>query len=165
MSTIFRTYGGDRFDTYDLLFKLANQESWKAFDNNFKPPYPMDIWFNEEFLAIEIPILEATLDDVKITTTNDEMTITRSVSKSDTTGKTYVNRGVVKRPFSYTWRPGPKFDLTKLSAEYNNGLLIISIPFAETALPKEVKILNHGENWKKVAMGEPLKEVEKTPAN
>ena len=156
MSTIFRgrTWPtSDRFDAFDLLFRIANQESWKAFDNSFKPPYPMDIWYNKEFLTLEIPILESSLDDIAITTTNDELTITRNQPKPEPEDRVYVNRGVVKRPFSYVWRPGPKFDLGKLTAEYNNGLLIISIPFAEAALPKKVEVLNHGENWKKIATG------------
>jgi len=165
MSTVFRGRNwpsSDQFDAFDLLFKLANQDNWRAFSTDFKPPYPMDIWYNKEFLTLEIPILESTLDDIVITTTNDELTITRSAPKADPADRVYVNRGVVKRPFSYVWRPGPKFDLGKLTAEYNNGLLIISIPFAEAAIPKKVEVLNHGENWKKIATGEKLDKVRVT---
>lgn len=154
MRTFFRGVG-DQFDAHDLLFKLSNQNMWRAFDTSFKPPYPMDIWLNSEYLCIEIPILQSELTDVKITTTSDELTVTRSAPKIPE-DRVYVNQGIVKRPFSYTWRPGPKFDLEKLSAEYNNGLLTISIPIATSAMPREVSILNHGENWKKIATGQSL---------
>lgn len=151
------------FALHDLLFRLANSESedWRVFDNRFKTPYPMDIWHNSEFVTIEIPILDGNLDQVKIVTTNDELTITRSIPNSnEKSDKVYEVRGIVKRPFSYKWRVSSKFDLSKLSAEYRNGLLVVSIPYAEAALPKEVKIINYEENWKKVAAGESLDKQE-----
>lgn len=41
---------------------------------------------------------------------------------------------------SLGYKIAPKFDLTKISAEMENGLLKISIPLTKEAKPKAIKI-------------------------
>ena len=52
----------------------------------------------------------------------------------------YIHRGIAKRSFSLGYKLATKFDLTQATAEMKNGLLKISVPFAEESKPKVLKI-------------------------
>jgi HSP20 family molecular chaperone IbpA len=47
---------------------------------------------------------------------------------------------VAKRSFHLGYKVGTKYQLSKAKASFRDGLLIVSIPFAEEAKPKVLKI-------------------------
>jgi HSP20 family molecular chaperone IbpA len=52
----------------------------------------------------------------------------------------YQVKGIARRSFNLGYKIASRFDLSKAEAEMKNGLLVISIPFAEEAKPKTLKI-------------------------
>ena len=49
-------------------------------------------------------------------------------------------RGIAKRSFNLGWKIDSRFNLSKATAEFKNGLLQIIIPFAKGLEPKTLKI-------------------------
>ena len=148
------------FQELNLLFKneLSRGKSFfEPFGDETKVPYPLDSWFNDEFLVFEIPILDAKREDIQITKTSDKLRIkyTRS-NREDESKRTYVKKSVIKRDFDLSWGITSKFDYTGIQSVFENGILTIYVPFAKEAKPEEVPILDTNANWKKIATGEPL---------
>ena len=54
--------------------------------------------------------------------------------------KNYIHKGIAKRSFELGYKIAPKFNLQKASAEMENGLLQVHIPFAESSKPTTLTI-------------------------
>ena len=52
----------------------------------------------------------------------------------------YLHKGIARRSFNLGYKVTSKFKLADSTAEMKNGLLKISVPFAEEAKPKALKI-------------------------
>ena len=52
----------------------------------------------------------------------------------------YIYHGLSRKSFNLGYKIAPKFDLTKIKAEMENGLLKISLPLSKEAKPKTIKI-------------------------
>lgn len=172
MITVNRVWGSKNpgilndpfFREFDLLFRnaLLNESHFEPFNNSLKVPYPLDSWFNDEYLVFEIPIINGKLEDVEITKTADQLRIKYVRSdKEQKEGRTYIKRNIIQRDFDFVWRITSKFDHTGIQSVFENSLLTIYIPFAKEAIPEKVQILDTGANWKKIATGEQLEEVPK----
>ncbi len=150
------------FQELNLLFKNGRKHngSFELFDNQTKVPYPLDVWYNSQFYVIEIPILDAKREDIKITRKLDWLVIdyTRSTKEAED-AKKWVKRSIIKRDFTLEWKIPSGLEYSNLQSVFENGILTIYVPFAKEAKPEEVPILDTNANWKKVAMGEPLAEV------
>ena len=127
---------------FDLLFRNFFEP-----DRNFFPvveskiPHPVDIYESDFGLHFEIACTGLTKDDVGINIEGDVLRISYTKEKNETdNGYKYIHRGVAKRSFNLGYKIGSKFNLTKAAAEMNNGLLEISIPFANAAKPRSLKI-------------------------
>lgn len=149
------------FKNFDLLFRNALQthSEFKPFSDTLKVPYPMDSWFNEEYLVFEFPILNGKLEDIEVTKTSDMLKIKYTRPDGEDEGKTFTRRNIVRRSFDFEWRVTSKFDSTGIQSVFENGLLTIYIPFAQEARPEKVQILDTAANWKKIAIGQPLLET------
>ena len=145
------------FQEMNLLIKngLNSNSIFQPFSDETKMSYPIDSWFNDEFLVFEIPIIDGKKEDIKITKTIDNLRIQyqRSNRREDS-GVTYIKKGIIKRDFDFTWKIPSKFDSSGIQSAFENGILTIYIPFAKEAKPEEVQILDVNENWKKIASGE-----------
>jgi HSP20 family molecular chaperone IbpA len=51
-----------------------------------------------------------------------------------------IYNGLSKKSFDLGYKIAPKFDLSVTEAEMANGLLEITVPLAEDAKPKSIKI-------------------------
>jgi HSP20 family protein len=141
MSTLFRE---NYFSPFDLLFK----DFFKS-ELNFQPaieakiPHPVDIFENSEGLHFEVACTGLIKEDVELHIEGDLLVIRYDKSKSilqDRSNYNYIHRGITRRSFSLGYKIASKFDLSKAEAMMENGLLSISIPFAEEAKPKYLKI-------------------------
>ena len=52
----------------------------------------------------------------------------------------YIQRNIAKRSFNFGWRISRRFDLGKLEAKLQNGLLHLYAPLTEDSKPKTVTI-------------------------
>ena len=148
------------FEGLDIKNLLKQNSLFHPFVNSNQIDYPLDAWFNNEFLVFEIPVLKAKPDDIEITKTQDLLRIKFSRSDKESVGeKTYVKKGLALRDFDLQWRIASKFDSSGIQSVFEDGLLIVYIPFAKEAIPEKVPILATNENLKKVTMGESTRQT------
>jgi len=142
MSTLFfeRT-----LSPFDLLFK----DFFKS-ELNFQPAieakisHPVDIYENKNGLHFEVACTGLSKEDVEINIEGDVFKISYNKPQEDACCEVdecnYIHRGVAKRSFNLGYKIASKFNLPQATAEMKNGLLKISVPFAEEAKPKVLKI-------------------------
>lgn len=128
-------------DPFDILVRNFFQS-----DRTFAPimdakiQHPVDIFENKEGLHFEIACTGLTKDQVEINIEADVLRVSYTKSKEEERENNYIHRGVAKRSFNLGYKIAPKFDLGQASAEMKNGLLKVSVPFADEAKPKVLKI-------------------------
>ena len=132
-------------EEFDLL--------WKSFfDNNltFKPikekavSHPCDIQETDNGLKIEVAAIGLTNDDIEIIVDSETLRIayrkTDNDKKVEANEYRYLHRSIKKASFDIAWKISSKYDLTKLEASLDKGLLTLDIPFAKENKPKRIEI-------------------------
>lgn len=138
MSTLFNE---NYFSPFDLLFKdFFKSELDFQPANQAKYSHPVDIFENSEGLHFEVACTGLTKEDVELHIEGDLLVIRYDKTPEDKTSHNYIHRGIARRSFSLGYKIASKFDLSKAEASMENGLLTISIPFAEESKPKTLQI-------------------------
>ena len=142
MSTLFFER---HISPFDLLFK----DFFKS-DLNFQPAieakitHPVDIYENKNGLHFEVACTGLTTEDIEINIEGDVLKISYNKPQDESCCETndcnYIHKGIARRSFNLGYKITPKFNLTKASAEMKNGLLKISVPFADESKPKTLQI-------------------------
>ena len=105
--------------------------------------YPRsDQWVDEEGLHMSFALAGYSAEDIKVSINSSSIQI-ENVSKlkeSNAMQKGLIVRGIAKRNFCETVYINSSFNVSKLSASMNNGLLNLSIPFSSNTDFSEVKI-------------------------
>ena len=138
MSTLF---------PYDLLFR----DFFKS-DLDFIPAtqakftHPVDIFETDKGLHFEVACTGLSKEDVELNIEGDILKISYNKLEGELKeakelqDRNYIHKGVAKRSFNLGYKIASKFSLVNATAEMENGLLTIAIPFAEEAKPKVLKI-------------------------
>ena len=138
---------GTRLFPTDLLFKNFFDQA-SAFQSNLetKINHPVDIILKEESMVFEIAAVGLEKKDIELQV-EDGNCLKVSYTKpniesnnSDLDVGEYIHKGIAKRSFDLGWKISPKFDLTKIDAKMENGLLTISVPVTPESRPKTIKI-------------------------
>ena len=130
----------ERLFPTDLLFKnfFETDSNFQSHIDN-KPNYPCDLFTTDEGLGIEIAAVGLDKKDIKIETAENQIKI--SYDKTDEEKSVdYIHRGIARRSFNLGWKISPKFNLNKVKADMDQGLLTIFIPIADEAKPKAITI-------------------------
>ena len=125
---------------FDILIKdFFNQETEFRPAHQTKINHPVDIYEADDGLNIDIACVGLTKKDIELTVEGDILKVeySRDKSKKD---ETYVHRNIAKRSFNLGWRISRRFDLNKLNAKLENGLLHLFAPLTEDNKPKTVTI-------------------------
>jgi HSP20 family protein len=132
-------------ETMDLL--------WKSFfDKNavYRPitekavQHPVDIQETDNGLKIEIAAVGLDKSDLDIIV--DSETLRVAYRKSDDEKELeaneyrYFHRSIKKAGFDIAWKVSSKYELAKLTASLDKGLLTLEIPFAKENKPKKIEI-------------------------
>jgi HSP20 family molecular chaperone IbpA len=130
-------------EPFDLMFRnFFDTDSFftPVLDCQFK--YPVDIIETEKGLKYEIATPGLTEDDVKIDVTDGNiLTVSyNKETKEESKNEKFIHRGIAKRAFSMGWRIGNKWDLSKIEASMENGLLTVEIPYSPEEKPKQIAI-------------------------
>ena len=104
-----------------------------------KLPHPVDIYERDQGLGLDIACTGIPKEDIEILIEGNIIRINYSRPRDDDQGE-YIHRGIAKRSFNLGWKIDSKFNLSKATAEFKNGLLQIVIPFAKGSEPKTLKI-------------------------
>ena len=133
MSTLFNeTY----VSPFDLLFRdFFKSETYFQPAIEAKISHPVDIYENKNGLHFEIACTGLDKSDVNIDIEGDILKVNYNKPKEDACCEVdncnYIHKGVARRSFNLGYKISSKFDLGNADAEMTNGLLKISIPFAE----------------------------------
>jgi len=125
---------------FDILIKdfFNSNGKFVPFDQ-IKINHPVDIYEANDGLNIDIACVGLTKKDIDITIEED---ILKVEYKKETSANEadYIHRNIAKRAFNLGWRISRRFDLSKLEAKLENGLLHLFAPLTEAAKPKQVTI-------------------------
>jgi HSP20 family protein len=130
------------FFPFDLLVK-------NFFDatNTFIPAieakinHPINIFEDDLGLTFELACTGISKDAIEIKLGGDMIQFNYDKEKTpEIQNRKYITRGIAKRSFNVGYKVGSKFDLSKAKANFADGLLTVSIPFATEAKPKLLKI-------------------------
>lgn len=132
-------------EPFDILFR-------NFFDNNtffsplseVKPKYPVDIYETDEGVQFDIAVVGLCEKDINIEIKDGDtlyVSYNKEQEESEET-KTWIQRGIAKRAFSFGWKIGNKFDLNQIDATIDNGLLSIKVPASPQIQPKQIEIKN-----------------------
>jgi HSP20 family molecular chaperone IbpA len=120
---------------------------WKNFfdgHSNFntlqqKINYPVDIYETDNGLCFELAVVGLNKEDLEILVEGDTLRIQYENQLEDSE-RVYLQRGIARRSFDLAWKVAAKYNLVKLEAKMDKGLLIIDIPYTESKAPKKVTI-------------------------
>ena len=142
MSTLF-------FERHISPFDLLFRDFFKS-ELDFQPAieakisHPVDIYENKNGLHFEIACTGLTKNDIEINIEGDILKISYNKPKDEACCEVddckYIHRGIAKRSFNLGYKVASKFNLSESSAEMKDGLLRISVPFAEESKPKALKM-------------------------
>jgi HSP20 family molecular chaperone IbpA len=126
-------------DPFDIVWKnfLTSNSTFNTFQEKIN--YPVDIYETETGLRFELAVVGLDKSDIDILVESDVLRITHD-RKTEEIDRSYITKGIAKRSFDLAWKIAPKFNLTKLEASMDKGLLIIDISYAEEKAPKKVTI-------------------------
>lgn len=130
--------------SFDVLFKDLFKDSNFVPATDTKLPHPVDIYELSDGIVFEVACTGIDKEDVKISTENrDTLKITYDkpkLNESDSEKPSYIYKGISKKSFNLAYKIASKYDLSLVKASLENGLLKISIPYAEEAKPATIKI-------------------------
>ena len=126
-------------DPFDIVWKnfLTSNSTFNTFQEKIN--YPVDIYEIETGLRFELVVVGLDKSDIDILVESDVLRITHD-RKTEELDRSYITKGIAKRSFDLAWKIASKFNLIKLEASMDRGLLIIDIPYAEEKAPKKVTI-------------------------
>ena len=125
---------------FDILFR----DFFKA-EQDFAPftetrvNHPVDIYEAADGLNIDIACVGLTKKDIDLTIEGDILRVEYKKEKGSESAE-YIQRNIAKRSFNFGWRISRRFDLGKLEAKLQNGLLHLYAPLTEDSKPKSVTI-------------------------
>ena len=125
---------------------------WKNFfdgHSNFnslqqKINYPVDIYETETGLRFELAVVGLNEEDLDILVETDILRITHDKKEDEV--RSYLQKGITRRSFDLAWKVASKFDLSKLEASMEKGLLIIDVPYSESKAPKRIEIKSNNKS-------------------
>lgn len=125
-------------DPFDLLWKDLFETNTHFSAITQKITHPVDIFETESGIRFEIAVVGLDKSEIDIIVDGDQLRIT--YEKPNRPEEVPIYRGIKRSSFNLTWKISTKFDLGKLEASLDKGLLILSIPTAEGKAVKQIKI-------------------------
>ena len=135
MSTLFLER-----NPFDILVRNFFQEAgaYRPLAES-KLPHPLDIYERDNGLGIDIACTGISKEDIEILIEGNIIRVNYNKPEEEDLGE-YIYKGIAKRSFNLGWKIDSKFNLSKATAEFKNGLLKVVIPFAKGSEPKTLKI-------------------------
>ncbi len=100
---------------------------------------PVDAYANEDAIVITADVPGLKIEDLHVTLENNTLTI-RGELKNRTEGHDYFLRERATSHFERILTINTPIDSTKVEAEFENGVLMLTLPKAEANKPKQIAI-------------------------
>ncbi len=126
-------------DPFDIVWKNLFDANSNYNTIQHKINYPVDIYETENGLRFEVAVVGLDKEEIEIQVEGDTLRIQHENQLEDSE-RVYLQRGIARRSFDLAWKVASKFELSKLNAKMDKGLLIIDIPYAESKAPKKISI-------------------------
>ena len=141
--------------TYNDFWKFDEELDllWKYFFDKgaqYRPitekvvQHPVDIQETDNGLKIEIAAVGLDQSDIDIIVDSETLRVAHRKSEEDKTAEAneyrYFIRSIKKAGFDIAWKVSSKYELAKLTASLDKGLLTLEIPFAKENKPKKIEI-------------------------
>lgn len=131
-------------DPFDIVWKnfFDGHSNFNSLQQKIN--YPVDIYETEQGLRFELAVVGLDKEDLDILVETDVLRITHD--KKEESERSYLQKGITRRSFDLAWKVASKFDLSKLEASMDKGLLIIDVPYSESKAPKKIEIKEKKKN-------------------
>lgn len=124
---------------------------WKSFfdkNSHYRPisekavQHPIDIQETDNGLKIEIAAVGLVKSDIDIIVDSETLRVAyrKGKEEKDNEEYRYLHRSIKKAGFDIAWKVSSKYELSKLEAGLDRGLLTLDIPFAKENKPKKIEI-------------------------
>ena len=125
---------------FDILVRnfLQSSQAYAPLAES-KLPHPVDIYETETHLVFDIACTGVSQEELEVQTQNNTLRVNYNKTEKDDEAK-YIYRGIAKRSFNLGWKIDSKFDLSKASANFADGLLTIEVPFSKGSELKKLQI-------------------------
>ena len=110
---------------------------------SIKLKHPVDVYENDEGLHLEVACVGLEKDEVQINIDRGVLKIVYNKSEEeDNKEDKYYYKGIAKRSFSFGYKVANRFNLSKVEAKMENGLLMINIPHSVTVTKSKSITIN-----------------------
>ncbi len=111
---------------------------------------PTDVFHTDGRLVIRMDLPDVNPDEVEVTVQENTLVINGNRRfPYDAENIRFLRRGTFYGDFTQRVMLGKGLDVDKISARYNNGVLELSLPYAEEVKPKKIAInVGHAESGK-----------------
>lgn len=117
---------------FERILRNGDFEQYRAFP-------PVNIYENKDEYMVVVRIPGVSKEDIKLTTKENSLSISGERKKVDDKSKYYLNErftGTFERNFMFD----EKINSSKITADLKDGMLLVKLPKAEEAKPKEISI-------------------------
>ena len=129
-----------RTDPFRELDRLTQQ----VFGTTTRPAVmPMDAWRDEDELVVEFDLPGVKAEDVDLNVERNVLTVKAERPISDGTDTEMIAAERPRGVFSRQLFLGDNLDTDRVKAEYDAGVLRLTIPVAEQAKPHRIKIASN----------------------
>ncbi len=125
-------------DPFDLLWKDLFENNSHFSGISQRVTHPVDIYETETGIVFEIAAVGLDKKDIEILVEGEQLRIRYEKPESEERAALY--RGIKRSSFDLTWKISTKFDLTKLEAALDKGLLKLNIPVAEGKAIRRIEL-------------------------
>jgi HSP20 family protein len=127
----------------DRLFDEGFSRPWRFIPSaaEYESPFPVEVSETEEAIEVKASLPGVMPDDVEITVANDVLTIkAEHREETEDTKRDFYRREIRYGAFHRSLSLPVAVDADKANARYENGLLHLALPKAESIRPKQIKV-------------------------
>ena len=110
--------------------------------HSVKLKHPVDVYEDSDGLHLEVACTGLTKEDISINIEGDILRVSYEKGNDEPTDRDYHYSGIAKRSFNFGYKVATKFNLSKVGAKMENGLLNITVPYSSHVVikPKTITI-------------------------
>ena len=126
---------------FDILVKnfFQSEEQFQT-PNNKTINHPVDIYEDDDGIYFDIACTGLNKKQIDVNVENDILKVSYKRESTELVDKHVHYSGIAKRSFNLGWKIARRFDLAKIEASMNDGLLKLFIPLTPENKPKSVSI-------------------------
>jgi HSP20 family protein len=126
-------------DPFDLLWRDLFETNSRFSAITQRVTHPVDIYETENGIRFEVAAVGLDSKNIDIEIDNDQLRI-KYEKPTIENEESAIYRGIKRSSFDLTWKISTKFDLSKLEAGLDKGLLTLDIPTAEGKAIRRIEI-------------------------